>query len=144
MFDEVRRSLNSVKLVLVLSILVFIMTFGVLTIDGLFLIITGAVIFIYHIGVQEGLWGSQKKQDNTFIRDGLYRYIRHPVYLSIIVMHLGIALSIQSLIFILYSAFMVGPYLYLKASVEDSVLSKKLPEYARSMKKTKMFIPKIL
>ncbi len=144
MFEEVERSLNSVKLLLILSILVFIMTFENLTLHGLPLIIAGAVIYAYHMGVQVGLWGSQKKNKNTFIQDGLYKYIRHPVYLSLLIMHIGIALSIQSSVFLLYTLFLVFPYLYLRASFEDNVLSQKLPEYAECMKKTKMFIPRIL
>ena len=144
MFDEIHSSLNSVKLVLVLSVLIFIMTFNTIIINGLPLIITGAVIYAYHLGVQTGLWGSQKRQENSFIKDGLYKYIRHPVYLSILIIHLGIVLSINSLAFLLYTGILVFPYLYLRASVEDNILIKKLPDYAKSMKTTKMFIPKVL
>jgi protein-S-isoprenylcysteine O-methyltransferase Ste14 len=144
MFDEVRRSLNSVKLILVLSILVFIMTFNQITISGLPLMLVGIIIYVYHMGVQFALWGSQKKESNTHIKDGLYRYIRHPVYLSILLIHFGVSMSISSLLFTLYSVLLVFPYLYLRASFEDKVLCEKLPAYADSMKRTKMFIPKML
>lgn len=144
MLKEVRASLNSVKLMLLLSILVFLMTLDELNINGVPLIILGVIIYVYHSGIQNGYWGSQKKNMNTFINDGLYKYIRHPMYLSILIIHLGVALCMNSLIYFLYTLGLVFPYIYVRASVEDEVLKEKFVEYAENMKHTKMFIPKIL
>ena len=144
MFKEIKESLNKVKIMLVLSVMVFLLTMNNLNTNGVPLIIIGVIIYIYHMGIQSGHWGSQKQNMNTFIKDGLYKYIRHPIYLSIILIHLGVALCMNSWVYLAYTLALVTPYVYFHAAVEDELLKEKLPEYAESMKRTKMFIPYIL
>lgn len=143
MLKEVKTSLNSVKLMLLLSILVFLMTFEELNLNGIPLIILGLIIYFYHSGIQNNWWGNEKHEEK-FVNEGLYKHIRHPIFLSIIIIHLGTALLMNSVIYFFYTLFLVFPYIYFRASVEDEILKEKFPDYSEKIKHTKMFIPKIL
>ena len=82
------------------------------------------------------------KEDACLVRHGIYRYIRHPMYFSLMVGFFGFFLlgSSQSRIFYL----LMLTALYLKADKEEKLWHCHDEEYARYKERTKMFIPFIL
>jgi protein-S-isoprenylcysteine O-methyltransferase Ste14 len=81
--------------------------------------------------------------ENTtkLVSAGAYHYIRHPLYCSLILLGLGIYLKNPSAIGAVL-LIVLGVSLYATARVEESEnLHKFGEEYARYLRKTKMFIP---
>lgn len=82
------------------------------------------------------------KENGKMARQGLYRYVRHPMYTSVLLFSLGIALYSGTL----YKYLLVGSLLllfYLKSSYEESFLSEKYPDYSNYAKVTPRFLPKL-
>lgn len=83
------------------------------------------------------------KSNAKLISNGAYKYIRHPMYFSVLLIMGGVIVSDINLINIIcYSILII--VLYLKAKKEEMLWSKKLEEYASYKERTKMFIPFIL
>ncbi len=81
------------------------------------------------------------EETTSLVAQGAYRYIRHPMYASLILLGLGALLKNISLGTILL-AFVNIFALYLTAKADEKeMLSRFGGEYASYMKKTKMFIP---
>ncbi len=71
---------------------------------------------------------------------GLYRYVRHPMYTSVLLFALGIALKSESAIkYLLVSALYI--LFYLKSTYEETYLRIKYPEYADYSARIPRFIP---
>lgn len=82
------------------------------------------------------------KADGKMTRQGLYRYVRHPMYTSVLLFSLGVALYYGSL----YKYLLVGSLLtlfYFKSSYEENFLSEKYPDYLNYAKVTPRFLPKL-
>jgi len=76
-------------------------------------------------------------------RNGPYKYIRHPMYASVLLVAVSLAISppnIENLM------LLVGLLLtlYLKLSVEEKLLLARFPEYADYKNQTRYFIPFVL
>lgn len=83
------------------------------------------------------------KENSKLIKNGAYKYIRHPMYFSVFLMMGGVVLTeINVTNIFCYMGLVV--VLYLKASKEEKLWSEKLEEYKQYKKNTKMFIPFVL
>ena len=83
------------------------------------------------------------KENSKLIKNGAYKYIRHPMYFSVFLMMAGVVLTENNVVNIFcYMALVV--VLYLKAKKEEKLWSDKLEEYKQYKKHTKMFIPFVL
>lgn len=83
------------------------------------------------------------KKDAKLITKGAYRFIRHPMYFSVLIMMLAVILvSFNVLSLGVYCGLMV--VLYLKAQKEEKLWMKSSSAYQDYKEKTKMFIPFIL
>jgi protein-S-isoprenylcysteine O-methyltransferase Ste14 len=80
------------------------------------------------------------KDNHRLVTTGIYRYIRHPMYASVILfcaVLLGTRLNwMNSMVFIILLA-----NLWLKLRHEERLLSERFPEYRDYQKRTKMIIP---
>jgi protein-S-isoprenylcysteine O-methyltransferase Ste14 len=86
---------------------------------------------------------SEIKDKAVLVTHGLYRYIRHPMYLSVIIMMFATVmydLSIANLT--LYISLLL--VVFLKAKREEYLWLKNHPTYIKYIKHTKMFIPFLL
>jgi len=111
------------------------------------------LIFFFGVGV--GLWAiKHNKRDNfnivpqmkegaKLITTGPYRYIRHPMYFSVIVMMLPFVLSTNTITF-WFLFFTLIFVLYLKAIREERLWQECSDEYCKYKAKTKAIIPFIL
>ncbi len=115
--------------------------------------LSGLVLLL--AGIAVGLWAiALHPKDNFNIRPelkeacclvthGLYRYIRHPMYTSVMLMQLGVVLFRPSLAAWTMWAFLVL-VLYLKAHREEKLWMKHDAAYTAYKKCTRYFIPYIL
>ena len=112
-------------------------------------------IILFAIGVAVGVWALRHNQLGNFhiqpiIREGskliitgIYRYIRHPMYLSVIIMMSAILLSTPTLLeSVLFLSLII--VLTLKAKREESLWLDHNEEYDRYRYSSKLFIPFIL
>lgn len=85
------------------------------------------------------------RERQEFICAGPYRYIRHPMYSSFLMMNAGIALSLRNIIHLLLTLFIIFPALHLRAREEEVLLSRYFGErYRDYMTNIPRFIPRII
>lgn len=83
------------------------------------------------------------KQNASLITTGAYRYIRHPMYFSVLLMMLGIVVSKPTILsFLIYALLIIT--LFLKAKKEEMLWMEHSCEYKTYMQHTKKIIPFIL
>ncbi len=80
------------------------------------------------------------KEDGKLSTTGLYRYVRHPMYTSVLLLALGIALHSGSAIKYLL-VILLYFLLYLKSVFEEKYLRLKYSEYAEYSARIPRFIP---
>ena len=83
------------------------------------------------------------KKNSKLIKSGAYKYIRHPMYFSVLIIMAGVILTKISFINIFIYMLLII-VLYLKANKEENLWSLKSNEYKEYKTHTKMFIPFIL
>lgn len=84
---------------------------------------------------------NQLEATTHLVTNGIYRFIRHPLYASLIYLAWGLFFKSPSLLGICLAVVSTG-FLYGTARADESeCLDKFGDEYAGYMKKTKMFIP---
>ncbi|MGB5539884.1 MAG: isoprenylcysteine carboxylmethyltransferase family protein [Gammaproteobacteria bacterium] len=82
----------------------------------------------------------QPKQGARLITTGPYRYIRHPMYLSLVLMMLGVALYNFHWLNLAGLALVIAAVSG-KAVLEERLLLTQFPAYAGYMQRTRRIIP---
>lgn len=83
------------------------------------------------------------KENAALITAGAYRYIRHPMYFSVLVMMLGIVVSKPTLLSLsIYMLLVIT--LFLKAYKEETLWMGQSSEYKNYRQQTKRIIPFVL
>ena len=77
---------------------------------------------------------------NDIVQDGLYKYIRHPIYMANIILLLGMVVATGS-VWIIINVIVLTTYYVLSAYKEEEVLSKRFPNYRDYMDTTNMLLP---
>jgi len=121
--------------------------------DGVLSSIYAILLFI--IGALIGLWALTHNQlgnfhiqpiirdDSRLITTGIYKYIRHPMYLSVIIMMSALLLSTVTIVEgILFLSLIV--VLTLKAKREESLWLEHNEAYNDYKNSSKLFIPFVL
>lgn len=83
------------------------------------------------------------KQNAALITTGAYRYIRHPMYFSVLVMMLGVVVSKPTLLSLFIYVLLVIT-LFLKAHKEETLWMVQSSEYRNYRQQTKRIIPFVL
>jgi protein-S-isoprenylcysteine O-methyltransferase Ste14 len=83
------------------------------------------------------------KQNGKFIKTGVYKIIRHPIYTGLILTTFFYALYSHSLVKIVI-AIILFILFYFKSKYEEILLCDKFPEYNNYIKKTYRFFPFII
>ncbi len=90
-------------------------------------------------------WANQVKiyQDHTLVQNGVYKYVRHPLYASLIWMFFA-----ASLVFLNYAAFLANllifiPFMTYRAKQEEKLLCAQFPEYQEYQSKVGIFFPMV-
>jgi len=150
--------MSSQRLTELTGIVLVVLQFGLLAVLGWqALTYTTGSIPIYSLvllfsGVFLGLWAvSANRPGNFYIRPvpkpggeliehGPYRVIRHPMYLSLMLVGLGTALmSMQAVAWISWTALVL--VLTAKAILEERALQQQFPEYRDYCGRTWRFFP---
>lgn len=82
------------------------------------------------------------KTDGKMTRQGLYRFVRHPMYTSVLLFSLGIALYYGSPYKYLLVALLTT-LLYFKSAYEEKFLSEKYTDYSKYAASTPRFLPRV-
>jgi protein-S-isoprenylcysteine O-methyltransferase Ste14 len=118
------------------SLFSFVIPSTVLTVLGLF----GAIWARIYLGRN---WSGYVtyKEDQTLVTTGPYKYVRHPIYTSMILMFIGTSLYYGSLfISIIFVIFAIS--FILRTRKEEEIMIKLFGEkYTEYMKRTKILIP---
>jgi protein-S-isoprenylcysteine O-methyltransferase Ste14 len=80
------------------------------------------------------------KDDSHLIQTGIYRWVRHPIYVGVIVSALGWALFAASLLALAFTAAL-AVFLDLKARREEVWLRERYPIYVHYARRVKRFVP---
>jgi protein-S-isoprenylcysteine O-methyltransferase Ste14 len=80
------------------------------------------------------------KDSASLLQNGLYKYMRHPIYTGIILLFSGYSVYQNSVYKLLISVFLVILF-YLKSNYEEQRLEQKFPNYQRYKDKTGRFFP---
>ncbi len=82
------------------------------------------------------------RKDHEIVRKGLYKYIRHPMYLSTLFMFIGFAGVLSSILGIISTFVLILPVTLIRIRREEYHLKKKTKDrYEDYMKHTKKLIP---
>ncbi|MEI7621211.1 MAG: isoprenylcysteine carboxylmethyltransferase family protein [Candidatus Moraniibacteriota bacterium] len=117
-----------------------------LAVVGLLLVLVGAFVNVQgrlNLGKN---WSNQIKiyADHYFVSSGMYSFVRHPLYGSIIWMFFGASLVYGNYLALLSNVVIFIPAMYFRAKQEERLLAKEFPAYKDYQKKVGMFFPKLL
>jgi protein-S-isoprenylcysteine O-methyltransferase Ste14 len=76
------------------------------------------------------------------IQKGMYRFVRHPLYASIIWMFFGASFVYMNYAALLANVCVFIPAMYYRAKQEERLLAQEFPEYQAYQKAVGMFFPK--
>jgi protein-S-isoprenylcysteine O-methyltransferase Ste14 len=112
---------------------------------GLFFIVSGCMINIigrFNLG---NSWANQVKiyKGQRIIRTGVYGYVRHPLYSSLILMFYGACLVYPNYLAFLANTLIFIPFMYYRARQEETLLNETFKEYGGYKKEVGMFFPKV-
>ena len=109
-------------------------------------------IVIYTVGLLVAMIGRVQLSDNwsdieaaqvldrqVVVSHGLYRYIRHPIYIGDLLLLIGLELSLNS--WLVIAVGLMAPVVLWQAIREERMLVKALPGYDLYCSETKRFIP---
>lgn len=128
-----------IGLIVILVTLVTIRGFSYL---GLFIVIIGELIYVYNNFVMGKTWSVKVETKNHLVKQGFFKYIRHPLYLGALIAAFGFSIAFKSWISILINILVTFPYIYIRSKLEEELLSKTLKGYKDYMNNTGMFFPK--
>lgn len=112
---------------------------------GIALTVIGLVVAIVARKALADNWSSNidLKKDHELITNGIYRFVRHPIYTGSVLMGIGSVIAEQSItVTVVYLGMLA--FLIFKLKKEEELLMKHFPkEYPKYKKKTKALIPYI-
>ncbi|MEO8514501.1 MAG: isoprenylcysteine carboxylmethyltransferase family protein [Ignavibacteria bacterium] len=109
---------------------------------GVTLILIGTLFFVVILlNFGQRMSPNPVPRDNSLLKTGgVYKFVRHPMYFTVLVLMLGLILYFQAFYSIIW---LVIAFIFLvyKSSIEERYLLKKFPEYERYRIATKRIIP---
>jgi protein-S-isoprenylcysteine O-methyltransferase Ste14 len=145
-WDRVVMGVYSVNLIVLLVVSALdggryawsVVPLGVQAFGWILLVVAGAIV--WHVMMANAYLSSwariQDDRGQVVVQEGMYRYIRHPMYLGIIIGFLGLPLLLGSWWAMLPSVAIVGLFVY-RTRREDQMLLDGLAGYAEYTEKVK-------
>jgi protein-S-isoprenylcysteine O-methyltransferase Ste14 len=82
---------------------------------------------------------AQVLSNQRLVQDGIYRFIRHPIYTGDLLLILGLELALNSWLVVLF--FALAAVVVRQTLAEEAILARSFPEYQGYRSRSKMFIP---
>lgn len=79
--------------------------------------------------------------DQLLVARGVYRFVRHPIYLGDLALVTGFELALNSWLVVL--AVPLAIYVWRKAAQEEQLLASKLPGYVDYLRRSGRFLPRV-
>jgi len=116
-----------------------------LIIIGLFIIILGCFFNIQGRLALGKNWANQIKiyDNHTLITKGVYGFVRHPLYASLIWMFYGACLIYLNYAAFLSNTFIFIPFMYYRAKQEEKFLSEEFKNYEKYKLNVGIFFPRL-
>ena len=111
----------------------------VLLLLSIYVVVTG-----YLLLKSKGKPDSNFENTSRLVKSGIYRYIRHPLYLSIFLLGTGIMLKDPGKLQLILAAVNLVAVYFTARIEEGEMIAKFGEEYRTYMTESKMFIPFIL
>jgi len=138
---------ESIFILTVLNVKVwFLYPFSVQQIISWIFLILSAYLGIAGIIIlkMKGRSGSDFEATTVLIKSNIYKYIRHPLYLSLLLLGTGIMLKDAGILQLVFDAINLAA-LYVTARIEEKEMTARFGiAYSDYIKETKMFIPFVL
>jgi len=118
---------------------------GALTIAGLLLMITGTAFNLTGRINLGRYWSNQIRiyEKQEIVSRGLYKYVRHPLYSSLVMIIIGAAIAYHNWLALLSAITVFLPMMFARARQEEAFLVSNSEDYKIYMKMTGMFLPGI-
>jgi protein-S-isoprenylcysteine O-methyltransferase Ste14 len=81
----------------------------------------------------------QVLNNQNVVANGIYRYVRHPIYVGDLLLLFGLELALNS--WLVIGVLILTPVVLLKAINEERMLTEELPGYSSYRHRSKRFIP---
>jgi protein-S-isoprenylcysteine O-methyltransferase Ste14 len=92
--------------------------------------------------IREAIAGMVEPRLEVLVKDGPYRFVRHPVYLGTALALAGVTVVLRSWPALLCVALLFLPTELHRAKLEEQALAKKFgPEWETYARKTNFFLP---
>lgn len=105
------------------------------------LIVSGLIAVAGFLALGRNLTPNPRPRDTgTLVRHGIYRFMRHPLYTSLVLGCLGWSLQRQSIPALAATVFLAWA-LDSKARLEERWLHERFPEYADYSQRVRRFLP---
>jgi protein-S-isoprenylcysteine O-methyltransferase Ste14 len=113
---------------------------------GKALIVVSAVLFVYTVAyLRRGFFGETEPVLEHLVTGGPYRFCRHPLYLSFIVLIFGLDLWLGSVLGVAHTLLLSMPSAVYRARVEDRLLREKFgAEWAAYAERVGFLLPKLM
>ncbi len=111
---------------------------------GLFLILLGLALRIWAQESLGALWSTRVRlrDDHFLTQQGPYRFLRHPGYLALALLYLGVAVAFNSLNALLIFVLGLAPALAHRMALEEAVLAERFgQQYQQYAAHTKRLVP---
>jgi len=110
---------------------------------GMFVFLSGMTLFTWAgLYLKCAFYGSVEPETGQIIKDGPYRWVRHPLYLSMIVSLAGFSLMVRSFWGIVSVFALFLPSLIYRAKLEEQALDHKYgSKWQKYARKTAFLVP---
>jgi protein-S-isoprenylcysteine O-methyltransferase Ste14 len=112
---------------------------------GMAIFLLGMALFAWVLAHLKGaFFGNVTPVTNHLVTSGPYRQVRHPLYLSMIVALLGLAVALRGLWGVVGVCILFGPAAAYRARLEEKALARKFgPEWDAYTRQTRFMLPLI-
>ncbi len=83
------------------------------------------------------------KDSSVLIQNGLYAWVRHPIYTGLLLLFFGYS-TYQASLFKLFITFLLWVLFHFKTQYEELQLQRKFPDYTTYKKNKGRFFPKFI